>query len=232
MISATSLLSTCLLTGFHTASARAWPASLLHVAELVMTDKLLSNFDLSPFEKLISLVESIGLFGLLLLFIIQVAQVVIAFLPGGGIELIGGVLYGALASIAASMSGIIVGSIIILMLCSRFGIPFAEKMVSEKAFARYSKLFDDKKFRIILLLLFFLPSLPKDILTYAVGVSGKASKDFFVHMMLARMPSVAAGAFAGAAAARGNHIAFITIYSVLCVVGLLGIVIHSRLIGK
>ena len=126
-------------------------------------------YDYYRVEDLVSRLQSLGWAGLAALFVFQVLQVVIAFLPGGGVELAGGILYGAIPAILVSTSGIVVGTMIVALLCRRYGKPFVEKMVSPKALLRYNSLLENKKFTAFILVLFFLPGVPKDILTYEIG---------------------------------------------------------------
>ena len=105
-------------------------------------------------------------------------------------------------------------------------------MVSPKALMRYNALLENKKFNALILILFFLPGVPKDILTYVVGLSGKITKTYFTQMMLARFPSIAASAIAGNAAANGDYRAFLIIYGLLGIIGLIGIIIHTNIVNN
>ena len=94
---------------------------------------------------------------------------------------------------------------------------------------RSNALLENKKFNALILILFFLPGVPKDILTYVVGLSGKITKTYFTQMMLARFPSIAASAIAGNAAANGDIRSFLIIYGVIGIIGFIGIIIHSKI---
>jgi uncharacterized membrane protein YdjX (TVP38/TMEM64 family) len=149
---------------------------------------LLLTYDDHWVESLVPQLQSLGWAGAAALFVFQVLQVVIAVLPGGGVELAGGILYGSLPAIIISSFGILFGTMIVAALCRRFGKSFVEKMVSPKALLRYHSLLENKKFTAFLLVLFFLPGVPKDVLTYVVGLSGKLTKTYLTQMMLARLP--------------------------------------------
>lgn len=193
---------------------------------------ILHSFDPGAVESIVLRLKTLGWAGLAALLVLQVLQVVIAFLPGGGIELAGGIVYGAVAAILISILGIIIGTAIVSYLCRRFGKPFVVRIISPKAYARYSNLIESKRLKILTLVLFFLPGVPKDILTYVVGLSGKLTKEYFAQMMFARIPSIAASAIAGNAAANGDYKTFFIIYCTLGTIGLIGILVHNKIVSK
>ena len=58
-------------------------------------------------------VGSLGFFGILLMFGIQVLQIVVAVIPGEPIELIMGLMYGTWGGLALTLTGILIGSTIV-----------------------------------------------------------------------------------------------------------------------
>ena len=58
-------------------------------------------------------VESFGVYGILIFIGIQILQIIIAFIPGEPIEIIGGMLFGGVGGFFLCMIGIVIGTILV-----------------------------------------------------------------------------------------------------------------------
>ena len=76
-------------------------------------------------------VGSIGSAGIPVLLLFQIFQIVVAILPGGLVELAGGILYGPLWGFAVALSGILLGTLCAFWISRRFGEPLVRRLVTE-----------------------------------------------------------------------------------------------------
>ncbi|MEG1774490.1 MAG: hypothetical protein RR320_06530, partial [Oscillospiraceae bacterium] len=72
-------------------------------------------------QQLVSWLDSIGPMGIPVLLVFQALQIVIAFLPGGLVELAGGMLYGPIWGLFISLSGILLGTVGAFWVSRRLG---------------------------------------------------------------------------------------------------------------
>ena len=84
----------------------------------------------------------------------------------------------------------------------------------------------------ITLLLFLIPGTPKDILTYAAGLTDIPAKRFLLIATFARIPSIVTSVWAGASLRAGNWIISILLFTAAALIGLGGIWIHKKKFGK
>ena len=66
-------------------------------------------------------VEQAGLWGIVVLFFVQMAQIFIAIIPGEPIEVVAGVMYGAVGGLVICMVGIVLASATIFTVVRKLG---------------------------------------------------------------------------------------------------------------
>ena len=120
-------------------------------------------------EQLIEKIQSYGIFAPLLFVLLQVIQIVVAFIPGGPIPMIGGAVFGMVPGILLSLAGSFLGTAIVYYLVQWIGRPLLNLFVKEEHLERFSFLTNRRKMERIVFLLFLCPGLPKDALTYIVA---------------------------------------------------------------
>ena len=140
--------------------------------------------------------QTFGIFAPILFVLLQVAQVVIAVIPGGPVPIIGGLLFGEGIGLLLSMVGFFFGTVIVYYLVQKFGRPIVSLFVSEDKMQKYAYLATEKKLEVLVFALFLLPGLPKDALTYIVSFNTKIKPmRLFVLTTLAILPSAALSVF-------------------------------------
>ena len=119
--------------------------------------------DLSSIEGQIAFKEKVdnsGMFGLLSLFGLQVAQIFLIIVPGEPIEILAGMCYGGFLGTIFIMVSAFIISTTIFFLVRKFGRKFVYDFCDEKKVAKIenSKLFQNpKKIELIMLILFLIP---------------------------------------------------------------------------
>ena len=159
--------------------------------------------DLSTLEGQIAFkekVENSGIFGMLSLFGLQVAQIFLIIVPGEPIEILAGMCYGSLWGTVFIMVSAFIISTTIFLLVRKFGrkfvYDFCDKSKVEKI--ENSKVFQNpKKIEFIMLILFLIPGTPKDLLVYVAGLLPIKPLKFIIISTFARFPSVITSTLAG-----------------------------------
>ena len=178
-----------------------------------------------------ALIDSFGLWGLPVLLVIQYVQIVLAFLPGGPVQMVAGALYGPLVGLILCLTGIFLATATIFGLARRYGTKIIALFVGQdhKDHARFLAR-HPRQLEPLVLLLFFLPGTPKDALTYFFALTPIRFSRFFLLSALARLPAMVASLFAGNSLREGDWRQAGLLFLVMTVLGGVGIFLHHRLL--
>lgn len=182
-------------------------------------------------QKLQTWVQNLGWWGVLVTLLLQMAQVLVSVIPGEPFELMAGVLYGGFGGLVICVAGCLAATLIAFHIARRFGKPLLTRLFGEKTLQQYSFLQNPKRLETVVFLLFLIPGIPKDVLTYiAGGISPMKPLTFTLLATFARIPALAATTFIGSNLLSGNWVAIVVLFLVVAVFGLLGIHFRDRVI--
>lgn len=165
-------------------------------------------------------VENSGIWGLLSLFGLQVAQIFLIIVPGEPIEILAGMCYGGVWGTVFIMVSACMISTVIFLLVRKFGRKFVCDFCEEEKIAKIenNKLFQNpKKIEMILLILFLIPGTPKDFLVYMAGLLPIKPIRFILISTFARFPSVITSTLAGENLVVGDWKKAIILYMAILV---------------
>lgn len=183
-------------------------------------------------EEIIQLVEGFGVFAPLVFILLMALQIVIAFIPGGPLELIGGVLFGGWKGVLFTTLGALLGTAAVLALVRRFGRPLVQMFVSEDKMKRFHFLQNEERLSFWVFVLFLIPGIPKDMLTYLVPLTPMKGRQFLLLSMLARFPSLAASVLVGDSLADGNYWLSVTICAVAAAAVFIGYQVKNHMLKE
>ena len=183
-------------------------------------------------EAFKSTIASMGLSGWLALFALQVAQIVIAVIPGEPVEILAGMLYGGFGGFITCEIGILVGTVVVYYLARLLGYPIITAFIPEKKLQKFHFLQDERRLSLITFILFFIPGTPKDVLTYFVGFTKIKPLHFFAIATAARIPSVLTSTLAGGAMMNGNWQGAVLIFAATGLLAFAGIWINRKIMQK
>lgn len=191
--------------------------------------------NLSTLEGQVAFKEKIGnsgVWGLMSLFGLQVAQIFLIIVPGEPIEILAGMCYGGIwGTIFIMISACIISTVIFLSV-RRLGKKFVCDFCDEEKIAKIenNKLFQNpKKIEIILLILFLIPGTPKDFLVYMAGLLPIKPIRFILISTFARLPSVITSTLAGENLVIGDWKKGIILYMAILVLIAIIIFIFNKL---
>lgn len=183
-------------------------------------------------EKLKEALESrySGVSAMLVFVLIQAVQVIIAVIPP--VQIIGGVLFGWFIGFLLSFGGTLLGTFIIFLMVGRFGKPLVEAFVDERHLNKYKFLQDEKKLIKVLVILYLIPGVPKDVISYIVPLTKISRRDFFLYVMPCRLPAILMSTVMGSNAVDGNLGIVIGIVCAAMVMGIFGFFFKDNIVDR
>ena len=183
-------------------------------------------------DNLINKIRNKGINGWFIFLLIQILQVVISFIPGEPIEVIGGVIYGAFGGLLTCMLGCLIGSMIVYFLSLKIGKSFIKLFVKEKDFNEVKFLKNEKRVEELVFIFYFIPGTPKDIVTYLAPYTKIKPLKFFIISTFARIPSIITSTWAGSSISKNNWGLTIGVFLGTFLIALLGLLIRQKIFNK
>lgn len=181
-------------------------------------------------DELREWLNSFGWKGVIIFIGIQVLQVVIAAIPGEFTQLAGGYLYGTFFGTVYSLAGIVTGSVIVFYAARLLGYPLVKLLVSPKQLEKFSFMLNSSKSEAAMFILFLIPGIPKDILTYIAGLTPVRPFRFFVIITIGRLPALLGSSFIGHNTQLGNYGIVIAVSVAACILFFAGVLFRDRII--
>ncbi len=160
--------------------------------------------------------------------LLQVIQVIVAPIPGGAIEFLGGYIFGTKLGFLYSMIGLFFGSWIAFGLARIFEKWAVEKFVSPQTRRKFDYLVGHEGV-ILSFLLFLIPGFPKDALCYILGLTPMHTGIFLVISTVGRIPGTLMATLQGAKAFDEQYISFFILLGVSSLVILVFYIYHDAI---
>lgn len=197
-------------------------------------------WQLAPFMKELSTregqlafknkISSMGFTGVLLLFGLQILQILLVVLPGEPFEVLAGMCYGAWGGCLFITISVFVTTTIIFFTVRKLGQKYLYNFFHKEKVDKImnSKLFKNpRNLEMVLCLLFFLPASPKDLFVYIGGLLPIKPIRFILVSTFVRFPSVITSTMVGANISNGNWKISLLIYLVVFVIAILSVYVVS-----
>lgn len=177
-----------------------------------------------------NLIQSSGFRGVLILFALELAQIILAILPGEPLEILAGMCYGGFWGTVFILISVAITTTIIVLAVKKFGKGLIYQFNDAEQIKKIenSKWFKNpQNIEYILIILFMIPGTPKDLLTYIGGILPIKPSQFIAIATIARVPSIISSTLAGANMMKGNWMMMVIVY-VVPVVMALGLIAIMR----
>ena len=133
-----------------------------------------------------------------------VAQIAVAVLPGEPVELAAGYLFGFWEGTAICLAGSLVGTVAVTVLVRLLGMRIVRAFFSAEQLDGVAWLHDSRRFELVMLIVFLIPGTPKDVLTYAAGLTTCPWWRIAAIATVGRIPSIITSTLAAGFASSGN----------------------------
>lgn len=179
------------------------------------------------FEKQI---ENLGIKGAIFIIALEISKIILVFLPGEPIELLAGMCYGPWGGLLIMYIGIIISNIIIIFLVKKYGIKFVRDIVREDKLIKIKNMVEDNpdKTETTLFVLYFLPFLPKDFITYVASLFPISKGKFLIISIIARFPAVFSSVLVGSKILNGEIISIFFIYLTTYIISAIIALIYKK----
>jgi len=185
-------------------------------------------YTLQDHHRLKGIILSYGAYSPLAFILLQIVQVVVAPIPGGAIEFIGGYLFGVGAGFLYSMVGLLLGSSVAFRLARIFEKWAVEKFVSEETRKKFDYLIGHEGV-ILSFLLFLIPGFPKDALCYILGLTPMHLGIFLIISTIGRIPGTLMATLQGAKAFDHQYKIFMILMGLSVLVILVFYIYHEEI---
>jgi len=120
---------------------------------------------------------------------LHVLQVLTAPIPGTAIDAVNGLLFGPWLGTLYSMTGLMIGSILVMVLTRRFGRPMMERFIDPSSIERIDRLVE-RRGSLVIFLIFLFPFLPDDAVCFLAGLTSIPLLELVLLAMAGRTPGV------------------------------------------
>lgn len=152
-------------------------------------------------------IDNLGVWGIIVLFMLQLLQIVLVVLPGEPLEILAGMCYGPIGGTIFIIVSVFITTTLIYLLVGKFGKKYLYNTFSKEKIQKIenSKLFKNpKKAEVLMCILFFTPGTPKDLLTYIGFLFPIPPIKFILIATFLRFPSIISSTIAGSGLSNGK----------------------------
>ncbi len=160
------------------------------------------------------------------LILLQTVQIVICVIPGQPIQLASGYMYGIIGGYAIAIIGAILGCLITYQIAHFLGRDAMHLFFGEERVRDYMYKLNSAKALTIVFLIYLIPGIPKDLVSYIAGISDVKLKPFLIVSTLGRSPGVLGSLLIGTFWSSRNYVG-IGVTAALCLI-MFYLCIHYR----
>lgn len=141
--------------------------------------------DEEKIDRLIELIQGLGVWGYVVYFLLQILQVVVLPFPALVCYIPGTLIWGPLTATLIASAGVIVGSVIAYFIGKCCGKPAVVWIVGKGNTEKYTSILS-KRGKVIFLLMQILPFFPDDIICIVAGLVGLNFPFFIITIVIVR----------------------------------------------
>ena len=164
--------------------------------------------------------------------LISAVQVIVALIPGELVEIAAGYAFGSVMGALICLAGITLGSVLVILMSRKFGRRFVESLYPREKIDALPIINNPNRRNLLTLILFLIPGTPKDLITYAVGITDMSIPTYLLLATAARTPSIIMSTIGGHALGSDKFTYALTAFAISGAVSLGGYLIYTRIIKK
>lgn len=181
-----------------------------------------------------SKIDELGWLGPFAIIAMAICKVIVIFLPGEPIELLSGMCYGPVLGLIILYIGYTISGFLIALAVKKFGIELVNDVVPKDKLEKVQNMIDanPKKIEITLFVLYFLPVIPKDFLTYIGSLLPISIKKFLFISLFARFPAVLSSTIVGSKILSGDIFTIVIVYGVTYLISAIIAGLYNKFFSK
>ena len=182
-------------------------------------------------ERVVDYLKANSSIAALLIICIQIVQVVICFLPGQPVQFAASYMFGVARGFAFSITGAVIGTVISFYPAKLLGNDAMNLFFGEEKVRDYKKKLDSGRGLLLAFLIYLIPGIPKDIVSYVAGISDMRFRPFLLVATVGRIPGMLGSLMLGHFFGRQDYRAMIIIAVIIAVILLICYIKRDALIG-
>lgn len=166
-------------------------------------------------NQLPSKLSSHPLLSALALVALQIIQIVICILPGQPIQLASSYMYGVFGGYCIAIIGATLGCMVTYQIAHFLGSDAMHMMFGKEKVASYMRKLNSGKALTIVFLIYLVPGIPKDLVSYIAGISDIELKPFLLVSTLGRSPGILGSLLIGSFWSSKNYTGIAVVAAVM-----------------
>jgi len=166
---------------------------------------------------------------MLIYFGMQILQVVISVIPGQAVQFVAGYAFPFWIGYLLAVAGVVVGTVMSYFLARILGKKAIYLIFGEKKIQKFVDKLNSKRAFILIFIIFLVPGIPKDLFSYAIGLSEMKFMPFLLTSVVARTPAMMCSVAMGCATKTGSYVLLAILVVFLVITCILGVIFHERL---
>ena len=167
----------------------------------------------------------------LLIIGLQIFQVVVCVLPGQPIQFAASYMFGIGVGFLLSIIGAVIGTIISFYLAKVLGSDAMHMFFGEEKLRDYHRKLNSGRGLLLAFLIYLIPGIPKDLVSYAAGISEMRFRPFLLAATIGRSPGMLGSLLLGHFFGNQNYRAIIILSVTVAVILLICFIKHEALTG-
>ena len=160
---------------------------------------------------------------------LQILQLVICIIPGQALQFAAGYLFHFWLGLLLTAIGAGIGTVVTYYLAKILGHDAMHMIFGEEKINSLLEKINSKRGVILVFLIYLIPGIPKDLCTYAAGLSEMKLKPFFLLSMTGRMPGMIGSLLIGQQVQTGGYTSATIIGGIAVVLCVLGIIFRRKI---
>lgn len=169
-----------------------------------------------------------GIFSAFYMIGIICLQIIIAFIPGEPFEIAAGYVFGFWQGTLLCLLGSCLASGIIMLLVKKWGTKIIYVFFSKDKLNELWFLNDQKRLNFWTFIAYLIPGSPKDIMTYAIGLTNMKLTTFMLLSTIARIPSIITSTFSGNALGEENYMIALFSFVFTLLISIVGLIFYAK----
>jgi len=158
-----------------------------------------------------------------------ILQIFVAVIPGEPLEIAAGYAFGFWEGTFLCILGMTIGGILVFSFVRKFGTAAVEVFFSRERIQSLKILQNNKRLTFFVALIFLIPGTPKDLLSYAVGLTPIRLSHWLLITSICRIPSVITSTMGGSALGSGELPEALIVFAITGCISLAGFLLYRKL---